>query len=93
MKITSVRVNTDLVKSQTLPDKEGTSLLAFASIVFDFEYVTSHIRVIRSPEGKKIVCMPSRVTASGHYRDVAYPITDKLRQEINGAVLEHCKNV
>lgn len=86
MRVTSVRVNKDQANK---PDSgDGTKLLAIVSIVLDGGMVISHIRVIESREGRRIVAMPSRMTSQGTYRDVAYPITDILRSEIHGAVLD-----
>lgn len=85
MKITSVRVNTELEKSKASPD--GTELIAFVSITLDWKWLISHIRVVRSREGKLVVCMPSRITGSGHYRDVVYPIGENTREYLNETVL------
>lgn len=85
MKITSVRVN---CKDATEPAADGTVLLAFASIVLDGDFVVSHIRVVESPGGRRIVAMPSRATPSGSYRDVAYALSEELRREIRHEVLD-----
>lgn len=86
MRITSVRVNRQIEPHNKTSD--GSRLLAFASIVFDGVLVVSHIRVVVTPEGRRMVAMPSRATPSGAYKDVAYPLTDSLREEIRTEVLE-----
>lgn len=84
MRVTSVRVN----REQAAITTDGNRILAIVSIVLEGDLVISHIRVIESREGRRIVAMPSRMTQQGTYRDVAYPITDNLRSEIQGAVLD-----
>lgn len=84
MRITSVRVS---MKDEDSFAPDGTVLLAFASIVLDDEFVVKNIRVVQSSDGRRIVSMPSRQTRMGVYSDVAYPLTEPLRQEIRHEVL------
>jgi stage V sporulation protein G len=86
VRITSVRVNRS-IEHREVP-RDGSRLLAFASIVLDNIFVVSHIRVVLTPEGRRMVAMPSRATPTGNYKDVAYPLTDSLREQIRGKVLE-----
>ncbi len=89
MKITSVRVNCDLDRGRGR--KDNGQLIAFASIVFDGEFVVSHIRIIKNETGKIVVSMPSRQSASGQYRDLAYPITSSARERLDAAVIAELK--
>lgn len=79
MKVTSVVI--------TLSKNYKNGLLAYASIQLDDSFRVSSIRVIDN-NGKKIIAMPYRQCADNVYRDVAYPVRQLLRDEINKKVLE-----
>ncbi|MCL2342713.1 MAG: SpoVG family protein, partial [Firmicutes bacterium] len=64
---------------------KGTTL-AFASINIDDKFAVNGIRVVRSEKGP-FVAMPQTRDAKGEYRDVCFPVTKELRQQINDAVL------
>ena len=77
MKITKVRVF--LQKEEKLK--------AYASIVFDDVFVVDNLRIIKGEKGL-MVCMPSRKKNDGTFKDVAHPISNSFRKEIEDAVLE-----
>ncbi|NPV53710.1 MAG: septation regulator SpoVG [Firmicutes bacterium] len=57
-----------------------------ASIVLDGAFVVKDIRIVEGPKGL-FVSMPSKKSPDGEFRDVAYPITSKAREEINAAIM------
>lgn len=61
--------------------------LAYGSITLDGDFIVSGIRVISAKDGNKFVAFPSRKNLSGEYKDVCYPITKELREEISVKVL------
>lgn len=77
MKITKVRV--------FLQNEE--KLKAYAAIVFDDCFVVDNLRIIKGEKGL-MVCMPSRKKNDGTFKDVAHPITNTFRREIELAVLK-----
>lgn len=77
MKITEVRI--------TLRDEP--KLKAFANITFEDAFVVRGLKVI---DGKKglFISMPSRKAKDGTYRDIAHPINNEMRQQIEQVILE-----
>ena len=76
MRITEVNVN--------LRDEER--LKAFVNITFDDVFVIRGLKVIEGQRGV-FVCMPSRRMDDGSHRDIAHPITNEFRQEIEEQIL------
>ena len=77
MNITEVRI--------TLRDEE--KLKAFASITFDDSFVVRGLKVINGAMGY-FVSMPSRKRNDGTYQDIAHPINNDMRKEIEDKVLD-----
>lgn len=79
MKITEVRIF-------ARPDD---TLKAFAAVVFDNVFVVHNLRIVPDTiHGGLMVCMPSRKKNNGEFADVAHPITNDFRMEIQNAVLK-----
>ena len=78
MKITDVRVRKIA--------KEG-KMKAIVSITFDDEFVVHDIKVIEGDKGL-FIAMPSKKAADGEYRDVAHPISQATRENIQATILE-----
>lgn len=81
MKVTEVRI--------TL--REDGRLLAFANITLDDCFVIRGLKVIDGDEGF-FVSMPSRKRQNGSYQDIAHPINNDTRHEIESAVLQAYEN-
>ena len=77
MNITEVRI--------TVRDEE--KLKAFASITFDDSFVVRGLKVINGAQGY-FVSMPSRKRNDGTYQDIAHPINNDMRKEIEDKVLD-----
>ena len=77
VRITEVRI--------TLRDEE--KLKAFASITFDDCFVVRGLKVINGSQGY-FVSMPSRKRKDGTYQDIAHPINNEMRKEIEDKVLD-----
>jgi len=65
------------------PKKET---LAFASIAIDDKFVVSGIRVVSGQNGP-FMSMPQTTDTNGKYRDLCFPLTNELRQQIIDTVL------
>jgi len=76
MRITEVNVN----------PRDEDRLKAFVNITFDDVFVIRGLKVIEGQRGL-FVCMPSRRLEDGSHRDIAHPITNEFRQEIEERVL------
>ena len=78
MKITDVRVRKIA--------KEG-KMKAIVSITIDDEFVVHDIKVIEGDKGL-FIAMPSKKATDGEYRDIANPISQTTRENIQGTILE-----
>ena len=76
MKITEVRI---------FP-RTDDKLKAYAAIIFDDVFVVHNLRVVMGDRGL-MVCMPSRKKNDGTFADVAHPIKNEFRAEIERSVL------
>lgn len=62
-------------------------LKAYASVCIDDSFLIKGIKVVDGIHGR-FVAMPSRKTRNGEFKDVCFPITKEIRDEIEKAVLE-----
>jgi stage V sporulation protein G len=76
MKITEVRV---------FPKGEE-KLKAYAAVTFDDVFVVHNLRIVKGDKGL-MVCMPSRKKNDGTFKDIAHPITNEFRHELEQIVL------
>ena len=77
MEITEIRV--------TLKDEER--LKGFANITFDSSFVVRGMKIIEGNTGL-FVSMPSRKRPNGTYQDIAHPINQDMREDIESRVLK-----
>lgn len=77
MKITEININ--------LRDED--KLKAFVNITFDDVFVVRGLKVIEGGQGL-FVCMPSRKLSDGTYKDIAHPIDNDFRNEIEQKILK-----
>lgn len=61
--------------------------LAYGSITFANAFVVNGIRVIKAASGEKYIAYPCRRNQNGEYKDICYPKTKELREEITLRVL------
>ena len=66
--------------------KEG-NMKAVASVTFDNEFVIHDIKIIEGEKGL-FIAMPSRKTPEGEYRDIAHPISQEARENLQKEILE-----
>lgn len=84
MKITEVRLT---------KRNEDDNLLAYGSITFDDDFVVNGIKVMRSKKGELFVSYPSKQNRNGEYKDICYPMTKALREDISESVLSKYENM
>lgn len=82
MRITEININ--------LRDED--KLKAFVNITFDDVFVVRGLKVIEGGQGL-FVCMPSRKLPDGTYKDIAHPIDNDFRSEIENRILDVYKNL
>lgn len=78
MHVTEVR----LIK-RTGEDK----MLASGSITFDDNFVVAGVRVMRSNEGNLYVAYPSRKDRNREYKNICFPLSKSLREDIHTQVI------
>ncbi len=81
MKITEVKV---------FPVNEDR-LKAYVSITIDNAFVVRDLKIIRGNDGL-FVAMPSKKRKDGQFKDIAHPLNQETRDEIERAVFEAYEN-
>lgn len=81
MKITEVRI--------TLRDEP--KLKAFVDVVFDGAFVVHGMKVIKGKEDL-FVAMPNKKGRDGSFKDIAHPINNEMRVELESAILNAYEN-
>lgn len=77
MKITEVRVSL----------RDDAKLKAFASITLENCFVIRGLKIIEGKTGT-FVAMPSRKRKDGEYQDIAHPINNSAREEMEKVILD-----
>ena len=78
MKITEVKV---------FPAKNNGRLKAYATIVFDNDFIVRELKVIEGDKGL-FVSMPSRRRKDGSFRDIVHPLNADTRKTIEEAIIK-----
>ena len=78
MEITNVRIRKIENKNR---------LKAIATITFNDCFVVHELRLIDGANGL-FVAMPSKKNNRDEYKDICHPITQELREEIEGAIIK-----
>jgi len=66
---------------------EDQKLKAYVSITFDGSFVVRGLKVIDGKNGLFVV-MPSRKLSDGTFKDIAHPLNNEMRKNIEVKVLE-----
>ena len=74
----------------TLRDED--KLKAFVSVTFDNAFVIRGMKVISGKEGY-FVSMPSRKRKDGTYQDIAHPINNDMRKNLENTILDEYEKV
>jgi len=77
MTITEVRVSL----------RDDAKLKAFVSITLDDAFVVRGLKIIQGKDRRPFVAMPSRKKKDGEYQDIAHPISQRMRDEMERAIL------
>ena len=67
--------------------KGEEKLKAYAAVTFDGVFVVHNLRIVMGEKGL-MVCMPSKKNNDGTFKDIAHPITNDFRHQIEQIVLE-----
>lgn len=78
MKITGIRIRKILNNDRPMK--------AFLSITFDDQFVIHDVKIVYA-NGRLLVVMPGKQMPDGSFRDVAHPLNQEFRTEMEEAVL------
>jgi stage V sporulation protein G len=76
MNITEIRVS----------PVDDPKLKAFVTITIDGDFVVQGLKIIEGKTGM-FVAMPARKRADGEWQDIAHPINNKTRADLESAIL------
>ena len=77
MQVTEVKV---------YPAKDSGRLKAYATVVFDSDFIVRDLKVIEGDKGL-FVSMPSRRRKDGTFRDIVHPLNSGTRKMIEDAII------
>ena len=83
MKVTEVKV---------YPAKDSGRLKAYATVVFDNDFIVRDLKVIEGDKGL-FVSMPSRKRKDGTFRDIVHPLNAEMRKTIEEGIIEEFNKV
>jgi len=83
MKITEVKVS---------PAKDNGRLKAYATIVFDNDFIVRDLKIIEGDKGL-FVSMPSRRRKDGTFRDIVHPLNANTRKMIEDSIIAEYNSV
>src|SRR5688572_14658778 len=66
--------------------KDGGRLKAYATVVFDNDFIVRDLKVIEGDKGL-FVSMPSRRRKDGTFRDIVHPLNADTRKMIEDAIV------
>jgi len=71
----------------TISMSKDPRVLAYATLVLDDQLIIRNIRIIRRPDSRRMVLMPSRQGRSGEYADMVHPVTVAFRSYLEAVLL------
>lgn len=77
----------EITKVEIRPMRNEGNLKAFCSVIFDDVFIVHSVKVIEGRDGL-FVAMPSREVGNGEFRDIAHPIENDFRLELEKRVLD-----
>ena len=66
---------------------DGDKLMAYATVIFDHAFLVRDLRIIRGKNGL-FVQMPNKQSKDGNYVDIAHPLNQKLRYQLELKVIQ-----
>jgi stage V sporulation protein G len=72
--------------------KDGGRLKAYATIVFDNDFIVRDLKIIEGDKGL-FVSMPSRRRVDGTFRDIVHPLNARMREMIEKAIISEYEKV
>lgn len=78
-------MNHEITATITFRPEDGPCI-AIASVTIDNDFVIGGVKLLEGSNGV-FIAMPQRKTSTGEYKDVAFPLSKELRQQMYDAVI------
>jgi stage V sporulation protein G len=82
----------EITEVKVYPAKDDSKLKAYATIVFDGDFIVRNLKIIEGEKGL-FVSMPSYRMKDGSFRDIVHPLNAKTRSMIESAVISEYKKL
>ena len=82
----------EITEVKVFPVKENSRLKAYATIVFNNEFIVRDLKIIEGHKGL-FVSMPSRKRKDGTFRDIVHPLNPDTRKKIEDSIIQEYKRV
>lgn len=78
-------MNHEITASIVFRPEDG-NCVAIANVTIDNDFVIGGVKLLEGSKGA-FIAMPQRKTSTGEYKDIAFPLSSELRQQIFDAVV------
>jgi stage V sporulation protein G len=82
----------NITEVKIFPANEG-KLKAYATMVIAGAFIIRDMKIIQSDNGSMFVSMPSRRKKDGTFKDVAHPLDQKTRNDIEEIIIKEFEKV
>lgn len=82
----------NITEVKIFPANEG-KLKAYATMVISGAFIVRDMKIIQSDDGSMFVSMPSRRKKDGTFKDVAHPLDQSTRNEIESIIIKEFEKV
>jgi len=82
----------NITEVKIFPANEG-KLKAYATMVISGSFIVRDMKIIQSDNGAMFVSMPSRRKKDGSFKDVAHPLDQKTRSDIEEIIIKEFEKV
>ncbi len=82
----------EITEVKVFPVRESGRLKAYATVVFDSEFIVRDLKIIEGHKGL-FVSMPSRKRKDGTFRDIVHPLNPDTRKKIEEAIIDEYNRV
>lgn len=82
----------NITEVKIFPANEG-KLKAYATMVIAGSFIVRDLKIIQSEDGSMFVSMPSRRKKDGTFKDVAHPLDQQTRAEIELIIIKEFEKI
>lgn len=82
----------NITEVKIFPANEG-KLKAYATMVISSRFIIRDMKIIQSDNGSLFVSMPSRRKKDGTFKDVAHPLDQETRTDIEEIIIKEFEKV